>query len=966
MMKSGLATIHQTLTLEPSVILNRSITEASRRNHAQTTPLHVAATLLSSPTGFLRQACLTSHPNSSHPLQCRALDLCFRVALERLPSAPHKLAEPPLSNALTAALKRAQAHQRRGCPENQQQAPLLAVKVELEQLIISILDDPSVSKVMREASFSSPAVKSAIERSMMMVNSSSPVGNRFLPPPAPPSPIANLYLSPRLKQGSSGEQRSDEAAKRVIEIMMRRKKRNPILVGDEEPAAILKEVVRRIEKEGLLKNAEVIPFPLEKQFAPEKNQIPIKIKELAAYLIESSRIRTSNNRGIVLDLGDLRWLVEETVSENGRTAVAEMRKLISSIGEEDGLWLIGTANCETYLRCQVYHASLERDWDVQAVPIAASKLSSRLLQGIIPSSRVGMYGNHNPNYINPLKRSTMALPALVPDKEVAVKCCPMCFKNYELDLKEKRNSSSASEVAKQPPPLPRWLQNAKAHTLKDHFKEKNEDDQIFMQKLEEQLQMKWSDKCSLVHPNFHHNLMAPKSPKYQPKLQTTTILGQPTLQLSVNLSPPASPVKTDLVLGTEKTSMDCINDCISSELLTQKSFAKREDLDLFKKLLKSLLETSWWQKQAASELATTVTQSRSRNGKRRDGATKGDLWLLFAGPDRISKKRMAYVVAEQICESKPIVVCLGVGSSRLYNEEEEEEEKTEVRLRGKTALDRIVEAVRKNPNSVIVLEDIDEADMLVRGSIKLAMERGRLTDSHGREISLGNIIFILTAKPPDELIRNVEYPVESKYGMKCNWQLQLSIKDRCNKRRANWLDDDDEEDDDRAKMPRTIGRHGLSLDLNLLADADAAEEDVVTECEEEEGIEKRKFSMTTVPHELTIHLDGMIVFKPVDFGVIRREIESRIKDCFAGAVGKEHTIELEGAAIEKLVGESWLGRIRFIDWMEKLLFPSFEQIRSRFSDERTTVVRLQLDGDCGSDQQGQVRLMALDDDDDDV
>ncbi|CDY25889.1 BnaC09g32610D [Brassica napus] len=168
-MRAGLSTIQQTLTPEAATVLNQSISEAARRNHGQTTPLHVATTLLASSSGFLRRACIRSHPNSSHPLQCRALELCFSVALERLPTATTTPAnDPPISNALMAALKRAQAHQRRGCPEQQQQ-PLLAVKVELEQLIISILDDPSVSRVMREASFSSPAVKAAIEQSLSII-----------------------------------------------------------------------------------------------------------------------------------------------------------------------------------------------------------------------------------------------------------------------------------------------------------------------------------------------------------------------------------------------------------------------------------------------------------------------------------------------------------------------------------------------------------------------------------------------------------------------------------------------------------------------------------------------------------------------------------------------------------------------------------------------------------------------------
>lgn len=295
-----------------------------------------------------------------------------------------------------AALKRAQAHQRRGCPEQQQQ-PLLAVKVELEQLIISILDDPSVSRVMREASFSSPAVKATIEQSLSTSNAasanSSPIGLGFrsVPPPA----NRNLYINPRLQQGGAaqiGQQRSEEV-KRVIDILQRTKKRNPVLVGDSEPELVMKEILRKIESKELgdvpLKNVQVIH--LEKELSPDKTQMMAKIKELESSL--ESRIGKSDCGGAILYLGDLKWLVEQQVSfgvagcgglqqnhqqvlsDTGRAAVTEMGKLLVRFGDGGGggggrLWLIGTATCETYLRCQVYHPSMENDWDLQAVPIA--------------------------------------------------------------------------------------------------------------------------------------------------------------------------------------------------------------------------------------------------------------------------------------------------------------------------------------------------------------------------------------------------------------------------------------------------------------------------------------------------------------------------------------------------------------------------------------------------------------------
>uniref|UniRef100_A0A0A8YZP4 Clp R domain-containing protein n=1 Tax=Arundo donax TaxID=35708 RepID=A0A0A8YZP4_ARUDO len=229
-MRAGGYTVHQSLTAEAAAVLKLSLVLARRRGHVQVTPLHVAFTLLTSsaPTspplfasfsssaatpppassgcayGLLRRACAKANPGaaaSPHPPPHRALELCFNVALNRLPATTISVdwplsssssssasfavslvqPNPTLSNALVAALKRAQANERRGCvelqsqqqppppPSPQQQQPVLTIKVELDQLVVSILDDPSVSRVMREAGFSSAAVKSHLEEESAML-----------------------------------------------------------------------------------------------------------------------------------------------------------------------------------------------------------------------------------------------------------------------------------------------------------------------------------------------------------------------------------------------------------------------------------------------------------------------------------------------------------------------------------------------------------------------------------------------------------------------------------------------------------------------------------------------------------------------------------------------------------------------------------------------------------------------------
>ncbi|KAG6705646.1 hypothetical protein I3842_07G189800 [Carya illinoinensis] len=1026
-MRAGLSTIQQTLTPEAASVLNHSIAEAGRRNHGQTTPLHVAATLLASPTGFLRQACIKSHPNSSHPLQCRALELCFSVALERLPTAQNVSPgmEPPISNALMAALKRAQAHQRRGCPEQQQQ-PLLAVKVELEQLIISILDDPSVSRVMREASFSSPAVKATIEQSMnssASVANSSPIGLGFRPgaTPVPSTTNRNLYLNPRLQQGSAaqlGQQRGEEV-KRVIDILLRTKKRNPVLVGESEPEAVVRELLRRIENkelgEGPLVNAQVIR--LGKEFSSDKTQLPVKVKELGD-LIETRIANSSDGGGgVILDLGDLKWLVEQpvtfgvagsgaapqqhVVSEVGRAAVAEMGKLLGRFGEGSGgrIWLIGTATCETYLRCQVYHTSMENDWDLQAVPIAARGLSTMF-------SRLGANGilSSSVESLSPLK----GYPAATTAPPRRTSCCPQCIQNYEQEMakllpKEFESSSCEVKSGAAQPPLPQWLQNAKAQEgdAKTMDQTQNKDLEL-VRKQSQELLKKWNDACLRLHPNFHQpNLSSERIapiPLSLTGLYNTSLIGrqafQPKLQLNRNLeetlqpntnrvpaqppekavSSPGSPVRTDLVLGrtkvtersldgTPKEHMKDLLGRVSSE--TQNNLHEMQtnkllstlDADSFKKLLKGLIEKVWWQPEAASAIATTVTQCQVGNGRQRGAGSKGDMWLLFMGPDRVGKKKMASALAELVSRSNPIMI--GIGPRRNDGE-------SDMSFRGKTALDRIAEAVRRNPFSVIILEDINEADKLVRGSIKRAMERGRLADSHGREISLGNVIFILTASWLPENLKYLSngftHDEEEKLAglAEGGWQLKLSLCEKTAKRRANWLHSGDRPMKPRRKEPSS----GLAFDLNEAADVEDDRTDgshnsseLTVEHEYEQGLNNtnlRSPTTSSVPCDLLDAVDDAIVFKPVDFGPFRSEVTRSITKRFTKIMGDMRiSMEVEDEALDKIMSGVWQGQVGLEEWTEKVLAPSFHQMIKACQPPSSVrndsmVIRLEYDGNSDS------------------
>ncbi|KAG6520656.1 hypothetical protein ZIOFF_017716 [Zingiber officinale] len=917
-MRAELSTIQQMLTPEAASVLARSIVEAVQRKHGRITPLHVAAVLLAAPSGILRRSCLSSHPDSaSHPLRCRALELCFSVALDRLPSdGGRDAAQPPMSNALKAALKRAQANQRRGCPEQPQQpaAPLLAVKVELDQLVVSILDDPQVSRVMREAGFSSTVVKAVVEQSLSSSSSNSSSTSSTITAavlstttspvsPVPPSP-AHLYVNPRLFNGSGAaatasiEQPRTEEVKRVMSTLSRSKKRNPVLVSDIDPEAVIQDVIQKIESGAApppLHTAKVVSFGKDFSAAMAsgvKSWIAAKIRELGS-ILESQLI--GGDHGVVVDIGDLKWLVDssvrpptmtlskinaqQTVSETAHTAVAEMATLLQSFRDRGRqIWLLGTATWTTYLRCQVYHPTMEDDWDLQAVQMA-------------------------PSFQN-FPRTCKQIPVTI-NSATNTGMCALCTEGYRHDIT--KGSHQPAPKVDENRALPPWLQLAKRCNesgTTDHVQHK------------ETLLKKWQHICSRLHSKA-----SPPSPLLLCSGNSPAI---PLVEISV---------KTDLVLGNSATCNP--NEPKKVEFLNQKktNFAGVSDIDAFKRLYKGLLDKVSWQPEVASAMAATVLRLKSESRRR------GHSWLLYLGPDKIGKRKMATALSELVFGTPPVVVKLG-------GDAEEEGECTVSSSRGRTLMDRVVEAIRKNPFAVVLVEEFDRTnDVLVRGSIKRAMEQGRMVDSHGREISLGSAIFIVTSSwLPEEFKKSHKSLIECeekilRAAARGRW-LELSAEKTTSKRCVDWL---------RHGAPPTKLRRPLSLDLNLAmgmaeeADPGEGSSDVTVERDVSKERLDVKQSTSSVAAEMAELADGAVVFEPVDFSPMRRRAAEAISSIYAAVMGDKWSIRVDEEATDRVVGCAWIAGEKLDEWSERVLTPRFKELKGRLKTAEGAVgVRLSV------------------------
>ncbi|KAJ6690639.1 hypothetical protein OIU85_006850 [Salix viminalis] len=781
-MRAGICSVQQTLTPGAVSLVKQAFNLARRRGHAQVTPLHVASTMLASSTGLLRRACLQAH---SHPLQCKALELCFNVALNRLPASTSSAllgpqsSYPSLSNALVAAFKRAQAHQRRGSVENQQQ-PILALKIEIEQLIISILDDPSVSRVMREAGFSSTQVKNKVEQAVSLEicphQSSVTVSSQsrectkpqFLtasePQSLPPSQFGIIHGKPL-------DQVGNDDVMSVLNALVR-KKRNTVITGEclataESVVRGVMEKVERGEASGDLRSARFINLPLFSLRSLSKEKLEQKLVELRC------TVKSYMSNGVVLYLGDLKWISDfwSSYGEQRRRyyctvdhIITELKNLVHGFSETGRLWLMGIATFQTYMKCKAGHPSLESMWELYPVtiPIGSLSLSLKLdsdSQSHQSRSKVSMNGsswpllecgvdNHSTcwtDYSDKFNRESQSLAGRTQNKESTT----------GISI-----STSSS--------LPLWLQKCKEETDRNTTNDK-----------QEYLSNKGSLLFGSVHKQSYYPEKTIKFASSPPSPNSVSSHELNTDSQQTHLSWPVIFEHKQLEKENHIWISECSNEVYESslrngpkpDLLSNpnsspnsassseamdymegvQSFKEFNDYNL-KNLRSGLEKKVPWQKDIIPEIATTILECRSgmrkRKGKLNHIEDKAETWLFFLGVDVQGKEKIARELARLVFGSQSNFVSIGLSnfsSSRADSTEESKNKRARDEL-GCNYLERLGLALNENPHRVFFMEDVDRVDKCSQKGIKQAIENGSLTLPDGEKVPFKDAIIVFSCE----------------------------------------------------------------------------------------------------------------------------------------------------------------------------------------------------------------------------
>ncbi|XP_022888470.1 protein SMAX1-LIKE 3-like [Olea europaea var. sylvestris] len=740
-MRAGGCTVQQALTAEAASVVKQAVALAKRRGHAQVTPLHVATTMLAASGGVLRTACLQSH---SHPLQCKALELCFNVALNRLPASsasptlggpPHRSQQyPSISNALVAAFKRAQAHQRRGSIENQQQQ-LLAVKIELKQLIISILDDPSVSRVMKEAGFLSTQVKSNVEKVVSSEScfQNSPTLNKSKENnllTLSPSPTTIYQTLEKIGKPSTSESVGNEDVNSIIEALVKRRKKSIVIVGESISSleSIVRGVMHRVDKGGVpesLREVKFISIPLHSFCNEHREVVEQKMGELACL------VKSLVEKGVVLYLGDLKWITDYRANCWGQERsyycpvehmIMEIGKLVCGIGEIGKFWLMGIATFHTFTRCRSGQYSLENIWGLHPVTVPGNSLGLSLICHSDKETEATSQDAENGG-----------LQPRLTDEEEKLNCCADCSAEFETEARNLRTNTHNTEPTFSS--LPSWLRNESRRL--------NSNDQDCVSVGE--LCNKWNAICNSVHkkskalertPSFSSASPSPSSSCFSFDLLNPSLQQGPFSRQAFSSNPNSTPnpASSSNVMDTDYAQ----------------NF-KEFNAQILKFVCSALEEKVPWQKEIIPDIAGSILQCRSgmlrRKDKVRSTEVKEETWLFFLGLDAQAKEKVAKELAKIVFGSYSNFVSIPLSrfSCTRSDSTDDYRNKRTRHEQNSSYIESFCQAVSSNPHRVFLVEDLDQADYFSQIGIKRAIEKGRITNENGEEFSLCDAIIILSS-----------------------------------------------------------------------------------------------------------------------------------------------------------------------------------------------------------------------------
>jgi ATP-dependent Clp protease ATP-binding subunit ClpB len=553
----------------------------------------------------------------------------------------------------------------------------------------------------------------------------------------------------------------DEEIRRVIQILNRRTKNNPVLIGEAGvgKTAIVEGLAQRIVRGDIpsgLKDKRLVALDLGALVAGAKYRGEFE-ERLKAVLRE---IQDSEGQ-IILFIDEMHTLVGAGAAEGAMDA-SNMLKPMLARGE---LHAIGATTLDEYRRYIEKDAALERRFQPVLVDQPSVEDTISILRGLKERYEV----HHGVRITD----GAVIAAATLSDRYITDRFLP----DKAIDLMDEAASRLRMEIDSKPVELDEVDREAMQLEIEREAlkKEKDKASKERLQMLEEelanlkerstQLTARWqAEKTAIlrvrdIKEEIDQVRLKIEQAEREVDLQLAAELRYTNLrQLEQDLiSADASlnELQSDGAMLKEEVDAEDIAYIVSKWTGIPASKLLEGEIEKLIHMEERLHERVIGQDEAIRAVAAAVR--RSRSGLQDPDRPIGS--FIFLGPTGVGKTELARALAEFLFDDERNMVRIDMS--------EYQERHTVARLIGAPPGyigyeegGQLTESVRRRPYSVVLFDEIEKAHSEVFNVFLQVLDDGRLTDGQGRTVDFRNTVIIMTSNIGSQYITDIEDETE--------------------------------------------------------------------------------------------------------------------------------------------------------------------------------------------------------------